>query len=56
LAGVGVPIMLEKLLLAAILTFALSLIAEIGWSLPTRTSNDINIYKLGNLSVTQFYQ
>jgi hypothetical protein len=48
--------MLEKLLLAAILTFALSLFAEIGWSSSARTSNEINMYKLGNLSVTQFYQ
>jgi len=56
LAGVGVPIMLEKLLLAAILTFVLSLFAGIGWSSPTRTSNDINIYKSEKLAVTQFYQ
>jgi hypothetical protein len=48
--------MLEKLLLAAILTFALSLFAEIGWSSPARTSNEINIYQPENLAVTQFYQ
>ncbi|MBD2437498.1 hypothetical protein [Nostoc sp. FACHB-110] len=48
--------MLEKLLLATILTFALSLIAEMGWSSPTRTSNEVNIDNSGKLAVTQFYQ
>ncbi|MBD2451812.1 hypothetical protein H6G76_32775 [Nostoc sp. FACHB-152] len=48
--------MLEKLLLAAILTFALSLIAEMGWSSPNRTSSETHVYKPGILSVTQFYQ
>jgi len=36
--------MLEKLLLAAFLTFALSLCAKMGWTSPSQTTGELNLH------------
>ncbi|MBE9206295.1 hypothetical protein IQ244_07170 [Nostoc sp. LEGE 06077] len=47
--------MLEKLLLATILTLVLRLIAEIGWSAPSNTSQKIDFYQPGEFAVMQIH-
>jgi len=47
--------MLEKLLLATILTFVLRLIAEIGLSSPSNTSQQTDFYQPGEFAVTQIH-
>ncbi|MCC5638325.1 hypothetical protein LC593_21290 [Nostoc sp. CHAB 5844] len=47
--------MLEKLLLATILTLVLRLIAEMGWSSSANTSQKIDFYQPGELAVTQIH-
>ncbi|MBD2594532.1 hypothetical protein H6G74_09360 [Nostoc spongiaeforme FACHB-130] len=45
--------MLEKLLLATLLTLVLRLIAEIGWSVPSNTSQKVDFYQPGDFAVMQ---
>lgn len=45
--------MLEKLLLAAVLTFTLSLSAKMGWSSPSQTTGEVNLYNHAVFTLTQ---
>jgi hypothetical protein len=45
--------MLEKLLLAAFLTFALSLCAKMGWSSPSQTTGEVNLYNHPIFTLTE---
>jgi len=46
--------MLEKLLLAAVLTFALSLCAKMGWSSPSQTTGKMNLSNHVVFTLTQW--
>lgn len=45
--------MLEKLLLAAFLTFALSLSAKMSWSSTSQTTGEVNLHNYGVFTLTQ---
>jgi len=45
--------MLEKLLLAAVLTFTLSLSTKMGWSSPSQTIGDVNLHNHAVFILTQ---
>ncbi len=45
--------MLEKLLLAAFLTFALSLCVKMGWSSPSQTTGKVNLNNHAVFTLTQ---
>ncbi|MCV3212043.1 hypothetical protein OGM63_00635 [Plectonema radiosum NIES-515] len=45
--------MLEKLLLAAFLTFAVSLSTKISWSSSSQTTGEVNLYNHAIFTLTQ---
>jgi hypothetical protein len=45
--------MLEKLLLAAFLTFALSLCVKMGWSSSSQTTGEVNLHNHAVFTLTE---
>lgn len=48
--------MLEKLLLAAILTFTLNLLTQMSWSSSTQSNKKINLHNDAVFTLTQAYK